>query len=404
MVVRANKILNFSNEYIYKEEGIRFVMLRNRGKISGNKGKGIKLLYSLKWDNIICDEVQNISNWKTISFQSIYSLSCENFFGLSGTPIRNNQTELFCLLKVLNIRDYPYPGRWKKEYICKSYYDLFYTLDYKDTHIKEIKTESKIEYVDMEETQKKVYEMYVDHLYDLYKDSVSKDNFGENMTMIIGLFTRLRQLSFTPYLLSYELGKARDQLLDIVNEKIKIDKIKFKNNKMLRLFKILNEINKRGEKVIIFSSFTMYLKLLNKRLKYKSTMILSEDSISKRNKKIDEWKESKENNIIMMNYRIGSEGLNLIESNNVILLDSWWNFSLEEQAIARAKRQGQEKKVNIYRIMTKNSIEMLIFKKAQYKVDLFDKLKNDKEIKKLTINKELLKEIIYDLKRYNELD
>ena len=104
-----------------------------------------------------------------------------------------------------------------------------------------------------------------------------------------------------------------------------------------------------------------------------------------------------------MNFKIGSEGLNLIEANNVILLDTWWNFALEDQAICRCKRNGQTKKVNIYRILTNNSIELLIYKKAQYKKGLFKKLKEKEEIKNVTINKELLLDMMTSLKQYNEL-
>ncbi len=76
-----------------------------------------------------------------------------------------------------------------------------------------------------------------------------------------------------------------------------------------------------------------------------------------------------------MNYNIGAEGLNLVEANNIIILDTWWNFSLEAQAIARVKRIGQTREINVYRLLMKNTIESIILEKSQLKMNLFEKIK-----------------------------
>lgn len=53
-------------------------------------------------------------------------------------------------------------------------------------------------------------------------------------------------------------------------------------------------------------------------------------------------------------------GLNLIEANNVIMFDLWWNPAVEEQAFGRAPRMGQKKTVHIYKLITINTVERRI--------------------------------------------
>ena len=53
----------------------------------------------------------------------------------------------------------------------------------------------------------------------------------------------------------------------------------------------------------------------------------------------------------------GSTGLNLVSANNVILVDPWWNPAIEEQAIERVYRIGQNKAVNVYKFITIDTVE-----------------------------------------------
>ena len=90
------------------------------------------------------------------------------------------------------------------------------------------------------------------------------------------------------------------------------------------------------------------------------------------------------------NDKTGSEGLNLTEANNIILCDNWWIHSVESQAISRSYRNGQEKEVNVYRLVMEDSIEEIILEKSQLKKDLFSKFKNGEEIKEVKISTNLL--------------
>ena len=85
-------------------------------------------------------------------------------------------------------------------------------------------------------------------------------------------------------------------------------------------------------------------------------------STSQRQKAIQRFKEKDNCKFLIVSIRSGATGLNLTNANNVMILDPWWNPSQEDQAFARVHRIGQEKDVNIYKFLMKDSIEAKIEK------------------------------------------
>jgi len=69
---------------------------------------------------------------------------------------------------------------------------------------------------------------------------------------------------------------------------------------------------------------------------------------------------------------VGGVGLNLNFCSNVILADLWWNPSIEEQAIDRCHRMGQDKPVNVYKMIVLDSIEEKIVKLQEKKKKMRD--------------------------------
>jgi len=397
IVSRANKInsdFKISDRLIWKEE-----ITRKKSKwcidnhCNGNNGilTGIHSLYSMNWSNLICDECQTITNWKTSCFQAIYALNSTYVFGLSGTPIKNNKNELMTTLKFLRVTGYNYPSDWKKDRLYDDLFTLFYDVNYEKARIELPDINEIILELDANDLQKNLIEKYI-CLWEKYISS-ARDTYGDLITKLMGLFTRFRQINIDPFLLvQTESGVKQfieatimdeEQLASVNQNNYKSFNhgIEFGTAKFEEIKRIITEVKARQEKVIIFTSFSSYLKMIEQRLPNEPmTFIQSEDSITSRMSKINKWKKDPHNHILMMNYRIGAEGLNLTEANNVILLDTWWNFTFEKQAIARCNRIGQEKNVNVYRLIYKNSIETLMFNKSVFKSDIFNKIKNNENL------------------------
>ena len=75
---------------------------------------------------------------------------------------------------------------------------------------------------------------------------------------------------------------------------------------------------------------------------------------------------------MLISIKAGGVGLNLTAANYVLILDPWWNPYPEEQAIGRAHRIGQNKKVTVIRFISKDSIEEKIMKLQEKKIELVD--------------------------------
>jgi SNF2 family DNA or RNA helicase len=132
----------------------------------------------------------------------------------------------------------------------------------------------------------------------------------------------------------------------------------------------------------------------------KNVLILNGDfSEKERQDVLSTFKQSNTHNIMIINYKLGSEGLNLMEANNVILCENWWCPSVMEQAKHRAYRIGQKRKVYIYNIITKNTIEEKIKKICDKKEDLSKSFMNDVfdtfKQKDYKLNSSTLKRIIF---------
>lgn len=405
-IVHIDKELEFSKTYFIKENmnNNKLKIKKNNNKLRKNNSNllGLQLLYSIQFNNIICDEIQNITNFKTKSFKSIYSLAFNYKFGLSGTPIRNNRNDLISLFKYINMNNYDYPYSWNSiKNIPIEHFNTIKSVKYINTNITlpNIKYEQFI--LTMDQDSIDIYKTYVNKLQIEYNKFLNKRT---EFSALIGLFTRLRQICLSINLLSLTNLSITQFKKTLKTENIEILN-KFKNVKYKKILQIIKKCNKNKEKLIIFSSFSSYLSILKDKLiqdKYESTMLESKHKMNERNNLIQNWKNSSTNNILLLNYKLGAEGLNLIEANNIILMDTWWNNAIESQAIARINRIGQTKEMNVYRLIMKNTIEELILQKSKSKIDLFDKFKYNQEIKEVKISKKNIELLMNEL-QMNEM-
>ena len=95
-------------------------------------------------------------------------------------------------------------------------------------------------------------------------------------------------------------------------------------------------------------------------------------NVKQREQMIGEFSEDLSKKIMILSLKAGGLGLNLTSASNVIHYDLWWNPAVEDQATDRAYRIGQTKKVFVYRLITKNTVEEKIQKLKQDKRNLVD--------------------------------
>ncbi|MBP1669499.1 MAG: box helicase, partial [Bacteroidetes bacterium] len=133
----------------------------------------------------------------------------------------------------------------------------------------------------------------------------------------------------------------------------------------------INNVLAEGHKALIFSSFVKHLKLFTdycdtRGIPYK---LLTGDT-QNRQKIVDAFQNDETTRLFFISIKAGGFGLNLTAADYVFLLDPWWNPAVEEQAVSRAHRIGQEKNVFIYRFISKDTIEEKILKLQERKSHL----------------------------------
>ena len=100
--------------------------------------------------------------------------------------------------------------------------------------------------------------------------------------------------------------------------------------------------------------------------------------VDERIKMVDEFNENKDIKVFLISLKAGGTGLNLTGADMVIHYDPWWNASAENQATDRAYRIGQKNNVQVYKLITKNSIEEKIYELQQKKSQLIDNMLDTK--------------------------
>jgi SNF2 family DNA or RNA helicase len=110
--------------------------------------------------------------------------------------------------------------------------------------------------------------------------------------------------------------------------------------------------------VLIFSQFVQSLNIIKEEIEQRKLPFSYIDGSTKnRGAEIDKFQNNPDINIFLLSLKAGGVGINLTSADCVILFDPWWNPALEAQAVDRAHRIGQTKKVTAFRMIVKDTIE-----------------------------------------------
>ena len=135
--------------------------------------------------------------------------------------------------------------------------------------------------------------------------------------------------------------------------------------------------SRRRNKILIFSTYTSMFEIMEQQLKeqkipyYKLT---GSTKVDERIKMVDEFNTNQNIKVFLISLKAGGTGLNLTGADMVIHYDPWWNLSAENQATDRAYRIGQKNNVQVYKLITKNTIEEKIYELQMKKAELAENM------------------------------
>lgn len=301
------------------------------------------LLGTINWKVMICDEAQKIKSPRTMVTVAAKAQNADFKIICSATPIENTLEELWTLV------DYSKPGLlgslkdFKKEYIIKS--DNVSNKELQDLNDK---LYSKIENFYIRREKDILPKALPNKSIKLYKVKATTEEL-EVLEKIKD--TEEHTLSAIQKMLG--VCSHVDVLSENIVNKSNINNIIKKSSKLLRVKGILEEIKSKDEKVIIFTRLKKVQKILHLAISewfgVESYIVNGEDSnLDRRTSKINEFRESKGFNVIILSPEVAGFGITITEANHVIHYTRLWNPAKEDQATDRVYRIGQTKDVIVH--------------------------------------------------------
>ncbi len=317
-----------------------------------------------KIDFLIVDEAQNIKNFLSLSYQILNSIKVKNRLLLTGTPIENNVYELIGLMDFLNPNLFD-TKNFKNNEINKKkkIVSPFILRRTKEDVLTLPKKNVENIFLTMQGDQIKLYISLVEKFK---KELNEKNRYRiKDGTLFLKMLMILRQVCCHPGILPPNLNPNN------VNESIKFEKLK----------EILKKSYLKKQKIIIFSQFTSMLKIIEKYLKNENYKYYYLDGQTmNREKLLQEYEQDFDFSVFLISLKAGGVGINLISAQRIVIYDPWWNPAVEEQAIDRIYRIGQQKDVEVYKLYVKGTIEEKIYNlkivKNQIFKDLLEKQDN----------------------------
>ncbi len=340
----------------------------------------IENLLEHKFDLLILDESQNIKNINSQTTKAVLLLNAKKRVALSGTPIENNLLELYSLFRFLNPEMFGSVQRFTNSYILpiQKYSDTSTIEELKKKIypflLRRVKKEvledlpdkiEKLVYVDMNDEHRRFYEERRRYYYSLLeKNTSSQGNFDK--FFVLQAINELRHIVSSPELETKKIiSSKKEVLIENVIEAIE-------NN----------------HKVLVFVNYLSSIESICDSLKENKIKYLKMTGQTKdRQNLVDKFQNDSRYKVFVMTLKTGGVGLNLVSADTIFIYDPWWNTTVENQAIDRAYRLGQDKTVFAYKMIMRNTIEEKILKLQEIKNKLLDDLISEDNLSTKNLSK-----------------
>ncbi|MDK0697352.1 DEAD/DEAH box helicase [Clostridium perfringens] len=342
------------------------VLLTTYGTLKNDE----KAYENLSFDYCIIDEAQNIKNPAAQATLSVKNIKSRCNIALTGTPIENNLMELW------SIFDFVMPGylftkeRFRERFILdesnlselKSLITPFILRRLKEDVLSELPEKLEKKYlVEMKGKQKQLYSFYVKAIKNELNENKVYEKSGKNKINLFAYLTKLREICLDPSIVVPDY-KEESSKLTVVKE-------------------IVKDASESGKKILLFSQFTSVLKKIEEDFKKEDISYLYLDggtSAKERVERVKKFNEDSNIKVFLISLKAGGVGLNLTSASVVIHFDPWWNPAVEDQATDRAHRFGQENKVEVIKLVAKDTIEEKIVLMQEDKRELIQSLMDGK--------------------------
>ena len=326
---------------------------------------------------IIADEAQYIKNNNTQNAKVIKDIKAETRYALTGTPIENSLSELWSIFdfiipgylfsynKFKILFETPISKEEDKEAMdrLKNMIEPFVLRRIKENVLTEL-PEKTITVLNNEMTgeQLRIYLSYMQSAKKQAREEIEANGVANSQIKILALLMRLRQICCHPGLF--------------------LENYDGESSKLNQCMEIIKDAVNGGHKILLFSGYSSMFTYLEKELKKDNIeyfKLTGQTKIEDRMDLVNKFNNNENIKVFLISLKAGGTGLNLIGADMVIHYDPWWNLSAENQATDRTYRIGQKRNVQVYKLITKNSIEEKIYNLQEKKAKLADDMLSTKE-------------------------
>lgn len=333
-------------------------------------------LGNIRWACVMVDEAHRLKNSESRCHLTLSRFTHHHRVLITGTPLQNSLRELWALLRFIMPEQF---ASW--EMFSATYGELgdgdHNKLSLLHEHLKpylirRVKKEvekslpSKVEQilrVGLSHRQREFYKHIVTRNY-----SALRSLKGQKQTSLINVIMELKKCCNHASLVEGENAPRADDEASILRQLLK------GSGKLMLLDKLLMRLKERGNRVLIFSQMVMMLDVLALYLQLRGYTFQRLDgnvTNERRKQAINHFNAPNSRDFcFLLSTRAGGLGVNLATADTVVIFDSDWNPQNDLQAQARAHRIGQKKQVNIYRLVTKSTVEEDILERAKQKMVL----------------------------------
>ena len=336
-------------------------------------------LQPVGWGMVVLDEAQRIKNHATKTTRAVKRLRAPLRFALTGTPIENRLSELW------SIFDFLMPGllgsyeRFRERYELgilgedeeaaarlRALVEPFLLRRRKADVLTDLPAKTEmVRYVPLSAEQRRLYDGAEQRLREdlnaQKRQNASRANrrghlaeAEKSSVEVLAELTRLRQIALDPALV-FENYRGGAEKLGAIME-------------------LVAEAQEADRKVLVFSQFTSYLSVLADELDRRGLAHFTITGATPKRERVERVKRFNEDDtpVFLVSLKAGGTGLNLTGASVVVHADPWWNAAATDQATDRAHRIGQEREVDVYKVVAKGTIEERIVALQEAKRDLAD--------------------------------
>lgn len=325
---------------------------------------------------VIADEAQYMKNSMTQNAKAIKQLNATSRFALTGTPIENSLAELW------SIFDFVMPGYLFGYKKFKTLYEAPIVKEKDEQAMNKLKMlispfilrrnkkdvltelpEKTITVLNnqMTEEQEAIYMSFLAQAKEEVATEINLNGFEKSQFKILATLTRLRQICCHPSLF--------------------IKNYQGESSKLTQCMEIIEDAIEAGHKILLFSGYTSMFDIIERKLMKRDIQyftLTGSTKVDERINLVDEFNSNPDIKVFLISLKAGGTGLNLTGADMVIHYDPWWNQSAENQATDRAYRIGQKNNVQVYKLITSNSIEEKIYELQNKKAALIDNMLDTK--------------------------